>query len=126
MKHNPAPKTNESLIIPAIEVVDEDDQTGELMALTVQTTSKDAAAYEVHAPKHGWPTEVPMSNAMFLWHGFVAWSALRREPNAPAKLKTATPVAFMEAIVSALPADESDATVVDPTQADHTSAPDSK
>lgn len=116
MKQAPAPKSSSSLIIPAVEVVYE-DEVGELMALTVQTTSKDAAAYEVHAAKNNWPTEIPMQNAMFLWHGFIAWSALRREPDAPAKLKTPTPDSFLEAIVSALPADSDEATVVDPTHA---------
>lgn len=112
-----APKT--SISIPPVEVIYDDAETGERMAVTVQTTLKDRSAYEIHAHKNGWPTERPMSTAIFLWSGFLAWSALRRVPDAPAQLKTATPDAFFDAVIDVVPVEEQegDESTVDPTRA---------
>lgn len=112
-----APKN--SYAIPPVEVTFIDDQTGELLAIEVQTTIKDRSAYEVHAHKNGWPTEKPMSTATFLWSGFLAWSALRREPDAPAKLKTRTPDEFFDVILDVIPIaeEEGEETIVTPTHA---------
>lgn len=98
------PKT--SVSIPPVEVTFEDQTTGETLAVTVQTTIKDRSAYEIHAHKNGWPTDRPMRTATFLWSGFLAWSALRRDPNAPAQLKTTTPDQFFDAILDVIPLDE--------------------
>ena len=108
-----------SVTVPPVEVIFDDHESGERMAVTVQTTIKDRSAYEIHAHKNGWPTDRPMNTATFLWSGFIAWSALRREPNAPQQLKTATPDAFFDAIIDVVPVTEEagEETTVDPSLA---------
>lgn len=108
-----------SVAIPPVEVTFEDQATGETLAVTVQTTIKDRSAYEIHAHKHGWPTERPMQTATFLWSGFLAWSALRRDPGAPAQLKTATPDEFFDVVLDVIPVvdDEDEVPHVTPTDA---------
>lgn len=104
-------------MVPPVDVIYEDAETGETMALRVKTTIKDRSAYEVHAHKNGWPTKNPMQNALFLWSGFLAWSALRREPDAPAQLRTPTPDAFFDAVLDVVPVgDDAEVDAVDPTQ----------
>lgn len=106
-----------SLTLPPVDVIYTDPETRQLMALRVRTKIKDRSAYEVHAHKNGWPTERPMTTAMFLWSGFLAWSALRRDPNAPACLKTPSPDAFIDFIEDVqLVTDEDEADQLDPTQ----------
>lgn len=112
----PAPASATSQVLPPVNVIYEDADTGDTMMITVKTTLKDRSAYEVHAHKSGWPTKNPMQNATFLWFGFLAWSALRREPEAPAQLRTAGPDAFFDAVIDVVPSDdEGEATIVDPT-----------
>lgn len=109
----PAPKN--SLSIPPVEVTYEDAESGEVRAIAVQVTIKDRSAYEIYAHKHGWPTDRPMLTAVFLWTGFQAWSALRREPNAPEQLKTRTPDEFFDVILDVMPVvDEEEADTVSP------------
>lgn len=104
-------------MVPPVDVIYEDAETGQTLALRVRTTIKDRSAYEVHAHKNGWPTKNPMQNALFLWSGFLAWSALRRSPDAPAQLRTASPDDFFDAVLDVVPvADDEAADAVDPTQ----------
>lgn len=117
MSNTYTPKT--AIAIPPVEVTFVDDVTGDNLAIVVQTTIKDRSAYEIHAHKNGWPTERPMQTATFLWSGFLAWSALRREADAPAQLKTRTPDEFFDAILDVIPVseEEGEETLVTPTEA---------
>lgn len=112
----PTQASESSIMVPPVDVIYEDEFTGEIMQIRVKTTIKDRTSYEVHAHRSGWPTERPMQTAMFLWTGFLAWSALRRSPDAPAQLKTKTPDEFLDAVLDVVPVVEEDAIdVVDPT-----------
>lgn len=118
--NTPTPAAANAVMVPPVDVIYEDSDSGETMALRVSTTIKDRSAYEVHAHKNGWPTKNPMQNALFLWSGFLAWSALRRSPDAPAQLRTSTPDEFFDVVLDVVPvSDESEVEAVNPTPPAH-------
>lgn len=115
-----------TLTFPQLSVIH--DLHGQLEEIIVQPTSRDAAAYELQAHKHNWPTEQAMKHAPFLYFGAMAWSALRRSPEAPEKLKTKGVQEFLDTVLEVTPAVDEDGEEiteeVDPTQAGATPASD--
>lgn len=104
--------------VPVLTVTYENDEN-ELVELKVKATIKDMSSYELAASRQNWPTTP--QGAPMLWSAYLAWSALRRDPNAPTRLKTANVDDFLDVVEMVGPADEEEP--VDPTRADHGSAP---
>lgn len=99
------------------------DSDDELLAVTVQTANIDKSKYEKYAHEKRWPAMSQENMPANLYFGFLAWSALRREPGCPAELNKETPEAFLETVYDVQPAQEDDDDSVEhPTDADPGSA----
>lgn len=120
MSH-PVPASESSQTLPSLDVLYEDPDTNQMMAMRVRPTLKDRAAYEIQAHKNNWPTKNPMQTATFTWFAFQAWSALRRESAAPVFLRTDSLDQFLEVVQNVEPvSEEGEETIVDPTQSEAT------
>lgn len=70
---------------PRVVVVYEDQTTGELSEIVVQTANADMTFWERFAPRLNMPTDI--EKAPLTWITVLAWHALTRSPDAPAYLR---------------------------------------
>lgn len=96
------------------------DNEGELLEYLVQTDNRDAIAWDMHRNRQKWPAG---PDAPVLWMTFLAWSAMRRDPESPAAGLSFDD--FTERVLSVAAPDGDDpeaAEPVDPTTADRVPA----